>query len=121
MKEDMSMKIINNVLKSQHRITIFAILLNPKNKKKLTISNIHKGVCHLLEQEFDYKNTYKHILVLKKAGLVEMEKADKEQGKPIYVTVIDPEAKEMFFKFLKAMKPHVIEELDKMDSEENGK
>ena len=87
--------------------------MNPENKNA-TITEVHKGLCHELEKQYDYKNTYKHIKFLEEIGVIKLKKQEKkQQGKPVYIELIDPNLKDMFLKFLELIKPDIIKELKK--------
>lgn len=109
-KEDQILKnnLIKNVLSSEHRLIIFRIVTNPDNKKNLTILNIHKALCFLLKNDFDYKNTYKHIKILERSGLIKLNKHEKEQGKPIHVSLSNNKYRILFNNILKIINPELL-------------
>lgn len=63
------------------------ILSNPENKD-VTISDIHKFFIDNGEK-YDYKAIHKQMKNLEKWGVIELKKKNKEQGKPIHITIKD--------------------------------
>lgn len=80
---------VNKLIGSSFRMVMISMIYN---NPPITISKLHKSLNSFFGKDvlnfkkYDYKNTYKHIKILEREGLVRLEQKKKEQGKPIYIT-----------------------------------
>ena len=87
------------IVTSQARIGIFFIIGHAK-KKNLTITEVHEMLCDF-GKKYDYKNTYKHLMIIKDMGFICLKEQKHVQGKPRIIEIVDIEIFKMFSNLLK--------------------
>lgn len=73
-------QIQTDVLGNKNRIEIIKHL----QKNKMTISDLQK------KMDLNYKTIWDHVMLLNKAGIVILNKEEKQPGKPVYLSLITP-------------------------------
>jgi len=75
------------ILSNKIRLYTLMILINSDNKK-ITISGVY-NFFKSEQEKYDYKSVYKQIKQLEKLKIIELKKEEKEQGKPVYLKLIE--------------------------------